>query len=498
MKNPFRNLDSLPIRIKLTVWYTFSFMIVLAFSFGSFFLVTKNLMQSKIDDSLSKQAQEISNLIKDQQISPLSKGLVLKTFQISKNNFVMVLNQNGEIITQSLDFPVSVEFLEQIKKEYDETPNEKYFSYEGIRYFVLPLFTNDNFIGFVVVGDSMATINDAFGVLVGTLFLVFFLFLLPLILVSFLEADISLSPLRDLAKKMNEITTKNLSSRVDVLNPKDEIGEVSLAFNSLLDRLQKGFEKERQLIHDVSHQLKTPLTAMRSEIEISLTKNRDCKNYRQVLKNLLSDASRMDSLLKDMMNFAWASSDDQEKTFKKENLSQILNEVAEISQQVAQAKHLELTFNIEENIFILGQREKLFQIFMNLLENAIKYSKKHGKILIKVTAEETMVNIIIKDNGIGIAKKDLPHIFERFYRVSQNHTEGSGLGLSIASALTKAHKGTIEVASVKGLGTTFVIKLPILKLKTTHPMAAESNNRFFSKLKIKAKLPQLPKSTTKK
>jgi len=461
MWHPFKNFDRLPIRSRLTIWYTISFMTVMAFSFVSFYLVTKNLMLGKIDDSLTSQAAEITNLLKSETLSPLSKELILKTFRITKTNFVLVLDSKSQIIAQSITFPIDTEFLQRLQDDVNNNPGPHFFTQDTIRFYIEPLVIAENPVGIIIVGDSLTTISDAFNVLLNTLILVFFLFLLPLILISFLEADISLSPLRELAKKMNAISTRNLSDRVNVLNPADEIGEVGTAFNSLLDRLQKGFVKERQLIHDVSHQLKTPLTAMRSDIEIALGKRRGLKEYHLTLEDLYKDAQRMDGLLKDMLNFAWAASEEQEKSFVELNLSQILEEAAEITTQIGIDKQLEIQTSIEPQIIVMGHKEKLFQIFMNILENAVKYTREKGKVFIQASTDRDSVKVIVKDNGIGIAKKDLPHIFERFYRVDGNKHEGSGLGLSIAHALIKAHKGNMEVTSQKGIGTTFITTLPL-------------------------------------
>ncbi len=441
-------------------------------------------MLGKLDDTLTKQSAEISNLIKSESISPLSKELILRTFQITKTNFVLVLDNSGQIIAQSITFPLDTKFLENLQEDINTHKDPHFFSLDNIRFFINPLIINDSAVGIIIVGDSLNTISDAFGVLFNTLIVVFFLFLLPLILVSFLEADISLSPLRDLAKKMNAISTKNLSDRVDVLNPADEIGEVGTAFNGLLDRLQKGFVKERQLIHDVSHQLKTPLTAMRSDIEIALGKRRGLKEYHTILEDLYKDAHRMDSLLKDMMNFAWAASDEQERTFSEQNLSLILEEAAEITMGIGTEKNIDVQTTIEPNIIVLGQKEKLFQIFINILENSVKYSNEKGKIMVQASTDQTHVKIIIKDNGIGISKKNLPHIFERFYRVSGTNSEGSGLGLSIASALVKAHKGTIEVTSQKGEGTTFIISLPAVSPQITSNAPNEKPTHKTARMKI--------------
>ena len=463
MKNPFAKFEYYPLRIKLTAWFTLSFIAVMAFSFISFYVVTRSMLLSKIDNSLKSQATEIANLLKDQTISPASKELILRSFQITKTSFVLILDSQNEVVVQSQSFPVDEHLLANLTQLLQTSPQPQLTTQEKTRFYIYPLINDNSFFGTVIVGDSISAIDETFAVLLNTLLLIFLLFLLPLILMSFLEADISLSPLRELANKMNSITTKNLSDRVDILNPKDEIGEVSTAFNKLLDRLQKGFDKERQLIHDVSHQLKTPLTAMRSDIEISLSKKRNNSDYQLILKNILSDTVRMTDLLKDMLNFAWAATENQEHSFTRLNLSAILEELSEIATQLGMEKNITVKTSILPDINVHGQREKLYQIFMNILENAIKYSFANGIIFIQASVGTTTAKIIIKDIGIGIRRKDLPHIFERFYRGNSVIDEGSGLGLSITAALVKAHKGTIEVASQWHKGTTMIINLPLVK-----------------------------------
>ncbi|NMB56599.1 HAMP domain-containing histidine kinase [Candidatus Beckwithbacteria bacterium] len=457
----FPDLNKLPIRAKLTIWYSLSFLIVVALAFMSFYFVVKGLMVEKIDETLNAQTQEIQKIIKDKYLSTELKEMILTTFKSESTSLVLVINKDFQIIAQSQSFPLQNELFQAILNTINQNQTSQFITINGIRFQITPIYLQDQFIGSIVVGDSITAINQTFSVLLSTLVLIFLILLLPLILISLLEADISLAPLRDLTQEMNNISANKLDSRVAILNPKDEIGEVATAFNDLLDRLEKSFTKEKELIHDLAHQLKTPLTAIRSDIEISLTKKRTYEEYREILKNILQDSGRMNILIKDMLNLAWASNGQQEKQFQKINISNILEEVYEIALQIGQVKKLEIINNIDQEIWIMGQKEKIFQIFLNLIENAIKYTNKKGQITIKAIKEENRAKIFVKDNGIGISKKDLPFIFDRFYR-GNSQGEGTGLGLSIAKELTKIHKGKIEVASQKGEGTTFVVSFPLV------------------------------------
>ena len=438
-------------------------MAVMAFSFISFYYVSRNLTISKVDDTLIAQVEEITNILEEQTLSPATKEFIFDTFSISKTNLVIIANNNGNIIAQSQAFDINQEIYLKLLEISKQEAQPTFITEDTNRFYLVPLYNEQTYLGTIIVGDSILAINSALSVLINTMLLIFFIFVLPLILISYLEADISLQPLRDLVKTVNTITTKNLSERVETLNPKDEIGEVSTSINHLLDRLQRGFTKERQLIHDVSHQLKTPLTALRSDIEISLGKKRTIEEYEDILNNVYMDTKRMSDILKDMVNLAWAASEDQERNFTIINLSNIVEEAAEIATQVGFDKDIEVNTSITPKITIKGQREKIIQALLNIMENAVKYSKKHGKIYVKMLDSYPETKIIIKDTGIGITQKDLPYIFDRFYRGKSKIKEGSGLGLSIAGALIKAHKGTIEVTSKRQKGTTFVITLPMAK-----------------------------------
>jgi two-component system sensor histidine kinase ArlS len=484
----FQKFEHLPIRTKMTVWFSISFIAVMAFFFTSFYIVTQSTLLTKIDNSLKNQTTEIVNLLENQTISPSSKELILKSFNITKTSLVLIFNSDFQIVAQSQSFPIDINLLSLLINDVQENQTPHFFTQEKTRFYIYPLISNNTLVGTIIVGDSISVINDAFSALINTLLVVFLLFLLPLILMSSLQTNILLEPLRDLAKTMNTITTKNLSSRVNILNPKDEIGEVSTAFNRLLDRLQKGLVKERQLIHDVSHQLKTPLTAMQSDLEIGLSKPRDKSIYKDILENVLLDTTRMANLLKDMMNFAWASSDNQDKSFKKHNLSHIIEEISEIVQHLALKKNLIVETSILHDMYIKGQREKILQIYLNILENAVKYSPNNSKIYIKAYYDNNSAKVLIKDQGIGISKKDLPHIFERFYRGNSSE-EGSGLGLSITAALVKAHKGKIEVTSQKNRGTNFIVSLPCIQYDQKGSPIFEKITKTQNKQDKKAKKP---------
>ena len=291
------------------------------------------------------------------------------------------------------------------------------------------------------------------------------LFLLLLIFLA-LEGLLIIRKMTDgltkLSSKIKSITSNNLNEKITDIGDEDEIKELSIAFNSLLDRLHSAFTRERQFIGDVAHELKTPLAAQRTTIEVALSKDRSKKEFREALVESLVDNNRLSSTLKNILDLAWAEADSARRQFEKVNLSEVVSEIKDLAATMAHKKHIAVVGNVELDIFITGKKDKLFRAIVNIVDNAVSYTAEKGSMSISLQKKNEQAIIRILDTGIGIAQRDLPHIFERFYRGSKNDKVfGSGLGLAIASATIAAHQGKVEVKSNVGHGSEFIISLPL-------------------------------------
>ena len=265
-----------------------------------------------------------------------------------------------------------------------------------------------------------------------------------------------------LSSRMRMISSKNLDERVDGIDSRDEIGELAQAFNQLLDRLHLAFKREQQFIADVAHELKTPLSTLRSTLEVSLSHKRTSEEYRQALTEAVQETHRVSTTLKNVLDLAWSETPMEQKNAVSFNLSGLMEELFELTQKIALKKNIKVHASFDKNIITIGFKEKLGRALLNIIDNAIKYSPQKGKVNITLKKNESKVIIEIKDNGIGISQKDISHIFDRFYRGStREKTFGSGLGLAIAKAIINSHRGEIEVKSEIGKGAIFIITLPL-------------------------------------
>jgi signal transduction histidine kinase len=261
-------------------------------------------------------------------------------------------------------------------------------------------------------------------------------------------------------------------------------------FNEMISRLDKSFHQMKQFSMDASHELKTPLTILRGEVEVALRKQRTPQEYEEILQSNLEEINRMSHIVNDLLLLSKADSGDVRLNKEEVNLTEILDDIVDQIQILAQSKNLRIeTENHQEETHVLGDPLRIRELFLNLIENAIKYTEEGGSIRIRMErdaprlsatiltpgrsdvasaaqggGQADMAKIIVSDTGIGIAKEDQDKIFDRFYRVDKARSReqgGSGLGLSICKWIVWAHQGEIAVESEIGKGSSFIVKLPL-------------------------------------
>ena len=230
-----------------------------------------------------------------------------------------------------------------------------------------------------------------------------------------------------------------------------------------LQPLEEAVEEQNRFTADASHELKTPLAALRSEIEVTLRdKNFSTADAKKLLKSNLEEIERLETLSGALLKLA--KLDETNKLdFATLNLDEIVVEAYEKIESLAKKKGVEISAKLTA-AKITGDRPSLVELFVILIDNAIKYSSRRAKIKVKLLSDTKHHEISVKDHGAGIKSSDLPHIFDRFYRADQSRNkekaDGYGLGLSIAKRIVELHSGTINVKSTPGKGSEFIIRLP--------------------------------------
>lgn len=280
------------------------------------------------------------------------------------------------------------------------------------------------------------------------------------ILVSMLFSRQFSAPIKEVAETSVHLSRGNYESKSNLKSDVLEINNLINSINILGERLKHQDDLRKRLISDISHELRTPLNILQNNLEAMIDGVFPADADR--LNNLNDEVIRFGRLLDNLNALKAFEEEKVVLNLEKVHLDELLSSVIQGFRVDAKNKHVDLIFNIssEEKYLILGDADKLKQVFINILSNAIKFTKSGGTIWVDVISEKELIYVKIKDTGTGIKKKDLPFIFERLYRgdKSRNETEGSGIGLTIVKRIITLHSATIDVESEEGRGSCFTVR----------------------------------------
>ena len=293
--------------------------------------------------------------------------------------------------------------------------------------------------------------------------------LLAVVLSSFLGYWISqrvMSPILGITRFAERISSENLSERVPVRNPNDELGRLAITLNRTFDRLNNSISEIRRFTADAAHELRTPLAVIQTETEVAVREGqRNGQDANAILNRVaevtLSETRRLSNLVDQLLTLSRHDSGFDSPAFEEVSLRALLLDVCESMHVVIKNKGQTLKIGELTEQTILGDDTMLSQLFFNLLENAMKYTPSGGTISVSSKPEGESIVVIVEDTGVGIAPEHIESIFQRFYRVdASRQTRGTGLGLAICRAIVIAHGGQIHVESQPGQGTRFTVRFP--------------------------------------
>jgi heavy metal sensor kinase len=294
------------------------------------------------------------------------------------------------------------------------------------------------------------------------------LFGLPIVLClagggGWLLATRALAPLRSVADQSARITGNTLHTRLDPGRATDELRVLTDSFNDLLSRLDQSFETMRRFVADASHELRTPVSVIRGEADVALSRDRSPAEYRESLTTVLEESRRLSRLIDDLLKLARADAGHVRLHSSEFYLNELLAECCRAVQPLAVARGLDVECRASADFQYCGDEELLRRLILNLLDNAIRYTPSGGHVTATVEGGASGIRILVADTGIGIPADQAARVFERFYRVDEGRSRmdgGFGLGLSIVRWIAEAHRGVVECVSTPGVGSTFTVTLP--------------------------------------
>lgn len=460
------------IKFRFTIWYLMALVILLGtLSTLVYFSLSRSLYQN-LDHDLELRSTQLLTQLQNSS-TPIEDIINSGQFQEKLGEVVMLCYYSGDTMQvlppKNANLPEEHSFIDRAisgEKSFDTVRTTEG---ERMRFSAVPVQLRARSMGMtstlpatLIVGRSTDETEHALDGLIRIL-----LIAVPLTLIlatggGVFLAGRALKPVDKISLTARMIGEGDLNQRIEV-NTKDELGRLASTLNQMIDRLQKALKRQQQLTSDASHELRAPLAVIQAESSLSLQKERSASEYKQSLETVTEEASHMSSIIDRLLFLARADAGKEQLVLEEVNLGKLLRELTADVKILCQQKGLELKQGDAFDFTVKGDRSMLRQLFLNLLDNAIRYTPGGGTISVTFSTDGRKAAVAIADTGIGIPPEDLPHIFERFYRVDKARSRadgGSGLGLSICHYIAEAHNGKIEVESQLGKGSTFTVWLP--------------------------------------
>jgi len=462
---------TLPLRARLTLWYVAVLgMVLIGFSSGVLLLQTR-FSRSQVDEELRTLATAVTTSLRAELANSHdlrhASRKTREDFNIP-NRTVAILDADGNPVAahwrgfRGTDLP---------RPGNRVTTATVRASGERWRVRLEPHDSPDGSF-MIFVGASESALIREQQLLAKALLVGMPVALLFAALVCWWAASRALRPVTAMSAQAERITLQSLDTRLSGWDANDEVGQLRRAFNRLLDRVVAGVTAQRRFTADASHELRTPVTAVRTAAEITLSKpQRAEEEYRDALGIVLAHSERLGHMVEDMLMLARADAGGFQPRRHLCSLSEAIDQAVDTAVVLASRKQLTLDEFIEPDITCFADDTLIRQLALNLLDNAIKHTPDGGRITVSLRVVVDWAELVVSDTGCGIAWPDRDRIFDRFVRLDEARTEagGAGLGLSIARWIAESHYGTVTLEDTGASGSTFVVRLPL-----SHPATGQS------------------------
>lgn len=468
------------IRARLTLWYVviLSLIILVAdlFLYSSF----KNSLLVSIDDTLYMLAEEVEHTILMESPDTWRKEIKnVRDELLTHRFFIQVLGieetHEGKEIHRIIPSAVLAgsmhpQTIKDILPTLRDTPKYLDVRYQSlsvhpIRVILFPVVKEDVTTYIIQVGTSLRKTYQAMDRLVIILLIAgpFMLILSSLVGYSILSR--AFKPVKSVVQAARQITAEDLSHRIDSRGKEDEIGELVETFNQMIERLHHSVDRIKEFSSDVSHELKTPLTIMRGEMDVTMRRERDKSEYKEAFRSVYEEVKKLETIIDNLLFLSQTDIQQSRAAFEKTPLYDVLINELEEMKKLADKKNIRFIITEMAALYVNGDTVTLKRLISNLIDNAIKYTPAGGEVKISLRKDQDFALMEIEDNGIGIPGEALPHVFDRFYRVDKsrsNRSRGTGLGLSIAKQVAILHEAEIRVQSEIKKGTRVSVRFPIV------------------------------------
>jgi heavy metal sensor kinase len=452
------------LRTRLTLWYVLLLAITLAAFCGGVYLAMRENLYANLDDSLEGRAELVSGILTEEGF--FDTDVMIQGDPTEGEEFVRVYDEGGDLALDNSG--------PQFRPDTDPDAVEAALSGDSVRrdikvdgvelrVLTSPVMVDGETVGAVEVGLSKEEVRDTLNQLLVIIAVAYPMALVVAGLGGAFIAGRALSPIDRVTRVARRISAEDLSQRLNMRLPDDEVGRLANTFDEMIARLDEAFRRQRQFTADASHELRTPLTAIKGQTEVALQRDRDADTYQEVLSKVNGEVDRMIRLVGSLLTLARADAREIPVGRESLNLSAVVTDAVEQVRPAASEKAISLNVRSNSDIRLKADQDLILQLMLNLLDNSVKYTPSGGAIEVSLRAEGAQAEVTVSDTGPGIPPEHLPHIFDRFYRVDKARTRaegGAGLGLSISRWIAEAHGGMLRVESAPGRGSKFTLSLP--------------------------------------
>lgn len=455
----------LPIRWKLTIWYAALFAgAFIVFALG-LYLSLRYFLYDSFNDQVRSQSELALSTVRIDNHAPRLDPSVINDLD-DEEHFVRLLGLDGSLIVDSNpdagDSGLSQSQLRDIASGGTLLISRR-FEHGTFVIVSAPVRDGGTVVGALQTGASRGDTDEALRFLAFGLFFAAPVMLAVSAIGGYLLAGRALRPVSRITELAGSISANDLRARLNLTLPNDELGQLAQTFDAMLARIEDAFERQRRFTGDAAHELRTPLSLMRSEVDLALARPRSAEEYRESLTEFDRDLERLTGLVGTLLALARSDSGQLQIDRAPVDLCDTIDVIVEQYAESAERSGVSLTSEATSTLVTVDE-DLIIQVLVNLVDNALAHTPAGGSITIGCRGSDSETKLWVADTGSGIAAEHQARVFDRFYRVDEGRARvhgGSGLGLSISRAIVEAHGGTISLSSTVGVGTRVEIKIPV-------------------------------------
>jgi len=450
---------------RLTLWYAGIFTVSSFVAFLLFYTLITSVFREQTDRELLGRVNRFSTLLAVEGVEAVKNAAMIESQAAGvRKVFFRFLSQDGQVFSSS-----NMSYWQDIgihSKAIEELIQGSRYAFEtvaisGRKEEVRILYSLINPSIIMQVGEAMESYSRFLEAFKGIFILTMTFLIVVAAGVGWFMAREAISGVEAVTRTARKISGGTLEERVPVKKRGDEVDQLAITFNQMLDRIQTLLTEIKDMNDHIAHDLRSPITRIRGIAEVTLTTGKSLNDYENLAATTIEECDRLLGMINTMLMISKTEAGVDELSRETIDIARFMREVCELFQPSAEDQGVTLSCKAPDGSHVFGDARMIQRMLSNLLDNAIKYTPSGGTVTVSLSEKDAQVLVSVKDTGCGISPSDLPRIFARFYRGDQSRSKlGFGLGLSLARAIARAHRGDITATSIPGQGSTFTVTLP--------------------------------------